>query len=377
MRVLQLVDSLALGGLERVAVDLANLQAGEGVGLLCASREAGPLRDQLAAEVDLLLLKRRSRLDLLAVERLARWAEDRRVDLIHAHGSSLLLANLAARRTRQPVKIIWHDHYGRWATDPRPAWLYRLLTRRVDGVISVNESLRVWSTERLGLPPSKCRYIANAVDCPAEPPSRAEGAVDTPITLACVANLRPQKDHENLLHAVAMLSRRVERPIRLQLIGGTPSEARREELQRCANGIGSRARVEFLGVRNDVPELLRAADIGVLSSSSEGLPLALLEYGCAALPVVSTAVGQIPQVVGPEVRDEAVDAPVRWHEGALLVPPADPASLAEALAYLIDDPTLRRDLGLALFQRVQSRHGLATFHNQVKTLYRDLLEEAA
>ena len=373
MRVLQLVDSLALGGLERVAVDLANLQAREGNGLLCASRQSGPLRAQLSDEVDLLLLERRGRFDRRAVHQLARWAEDRNVDLIHAHGSSLLLANLVARRSRNPPAIVWHDHYGRWATHPRPVWLYRLLTRRIAGVITVNEPLRSWAIERLRIPTSRCRYIANAVDCPEEPPPRAERADTDTITLVCVANLRPQKDHETLLEAVSLARRRSKRSMRLQLVGSAPSDARRAELEQLAARLGLGADVEFLGARNDVPALLREADIGVLSSSSEGLPLALLEYGCAALPAIATDVGQVPDVVGPPVSSRDTVEGFVQHEAGLLVAPGSPRDLAQALSRLIDDQQLREDLGLALFRRVQAGHSLDTFHRQVTALYRDIL----
>lgn len=372
MRVLQLVDSLALGGLERVAVDLANLQAAEGAGLLCASRESGPLRARVSPDVDFLLLERRGRFDLRAVQRLANWIDDRRVDLVHAHGSSLLLANLVVRRTRHPVALVWHDHYGRWATHPRAAWFYRLLTRRVDGVIAVNEPLRRWSVERLGIESASCRYIRNAVHCPADPPARLSPDSSRVVTIACVANLRPQKDHETLLRSTADLVRRIDRPIHLQLIGGASSLARQDELRRQADALGLGGVVQFLGARDDVPELLCSADLGVLASTSEGLPLALLEYGCAALPVVCTSVGQIPDVVGSVVAPETADAAFVRHEAGLLVEPGDASGLTAALARIIENPSLGRDLGQALFRRVQSRHGLDHFHDQVKDLYREL-----
>lgn len=372
LRVLQLVDSLALGGLERIAVDLANLQAQQGAGLLCASRDSGPLEAELTDGVDLLRLERTGRWDLRALSHLARWIDEQRVDLIHAHGSSLLLANLVRLRSRRRLRLVWHDHYGRWATHPRSVWLYRVLTWRVDAVIAVNQPLRRWAVERLRIPEDRCRYIPNAVNCPAEPPVRPRPRAGEPVQIVCVANLRLQKDHETLLRAVALLQERCDRPVRLQLIGGSPSPTRREHLEALVHDLELQHVVQFLGARNDVPELLRGAHVGVLSSTSEGLPLALLEYGCAALPVVCTAVGQIPDVLGGGENLSGIAESPGQQETGLLVPVGDASSLADALRRVVEDPAFGRSLGRALFERVKERHDLTAFHDQVDAVYRGI-----
>jgi glycosyltransferase involved in cell wall biosynthesis len=118
--------------------------------------------------------------------------------------------------------------------------------------------------------------------------------------------------------------------------------------------------VFFLGSRQDIRAILGVCAIGVLSSVSEGMPLALLEYGSAGLPAVATAVGQVPEVL-----DDG-------HAG-LLVSPRQPAALAEALLKLLRSPELRSSLAAALQRRVQERYGEQTVLDQIMRIYETLI----
>jgi glycosyltransferase involved in cell wall biosynthesis len=117
---------------------------------------------------------------------------------------------------------------------------------------------------------------------------------------------------------------------------------------------------ELLGERDDVAEQLARADVFVLSSRSEGLPMAILEAMAAGLPVVATAVGGIPELVADG-------------ETGLLVPPGDADALAEALRRLVADPELRRRLGDAARTRVEERFSLAATRRAHVELYDRLL----
>ena len=116
-----------------------------------------------------------------------------------------------------------------------------------------------------------------------------------------------------------------------------------------------------MGPRRDVEAILRASAIGVLSSISEGLPLALLEYGDAALPAVVTNVGQCAEVVGHGI-------------GGILVPPANPESLSEALSTLLASGSYRNRLGTQFRERVRSRFSAGSIIEQISDIYQIVLQ---
>ncbi|MBI3359810.1 MAG: glycosyltransferase, partial [Chloroflexi bacterium] len=118
--------------------------------------------------------------------------------------------------------------------------------------------------------------------------------------------------------------------------------------------------VSFLGERMDVAGILAACDIGVLSSRSEGLPLALIEYGRAGLPVVTTSVGQTAEVVDSG-------------RAGLLVEPADPRVLAEALIHLLRSPRKRVLFGSRLRCRVEEIYSPENAMRQICEVYSSIL----
>lgn len=341
--VLQVVDTLAAGGAERMAVNLANhLPRDRFAPQLCSTRAEGPLAALVHPDVPRLRLARRHRFDLPPLLRLARHVRHHGIRVLHAHGDALFTA-LAVRARDPRVRVVWHDHYGR-DLQARAVLPYRCAMPAVSAVIAVNESLAAWAVERAGAPAARVRYVANFV----EP---AEGATPPPLPgvpglrVACVANLRPQKDHAMLLDAFARVVRQVP-GAHLLLVGAAPDVGAGRALHQAIAARALAPAVTWLGGRDDVPAVLAGCAVGVLSSRSEGLPLALLEYGAAGLAVAATAVGQCPDVL-----DDG--------RAGLLVPPGDAAALADALTALLADDGRRRTLGRALSARVAARFGAA------------------
>jgi glycosyltransferase involved in cell wall biosynthesis len=145
--------------------------------------------------------------------------------------------------------------------------------------------------------------------------------------------------------------------IRLLIAGDGPERPRLvSEIAR----LGLDGAVELLGTRGDVHELLAAADVFVLSSESEGMPMSVLEAMAAGLPVVASAVGGVPEVV-------------RDGETGALVPPRDPVALAEAIRLLVADPALRQRFGDAGRRRVEREFAVADFRRAHLELYRAAL----
>lgn len=158
---------------------------------------------------------------------------------------------------------------------------------------------------------------------------RAElGAAPGDFVHVCIARFAPQKAHDVLLKAFAEARRREPR-LKLWLAGDDPFGDGRQRAEALARELALGDSVRFLGIRRDIPELLCAADAFVMASLWEGLGLVFLESMAMGLPVVSTTVSAIPEVV------------LEGRTG-LLVPPSDPARLAEAMAAVAGDEALRR-----------------------------------
>jgi glycosyltransferase involved in cell wall biosynthesis len=357
--VMHVLDALRIGGAERVAVNLANLLPQDRYeSFLCTTREEGPLSEFVAPHVNRLFLKRGSTVDLAAVSRLVKFIRAHEIRILHAHASALFFARLASLFPPYPA-VVWHDHYGRYAFNDRPVWLYKAVTQRIGGVIAVNGPLADWSRQLLQVPANRVWYIKNLV--------RLEGGsqhkVDLPGTpgnrIVCVANIRPQKDHANLLQAMVGLKGKFP-DAHLLLVGDFADREYCDSVLKQIVDLGLERSVIYLGARNDVPAILRSCDIGVLSSLSEGLPLSLLEYGMAGLPAVATNVGQCPEVLD--------------HGAAgILVPPADSQKLADALGSLLAFPERRSSLGNRLKLRVEAEYSAEKVMSRICDVYSRVL----
>lgn len=351
--ILHLVDTLDPGGAERVAVNLVNHLSRERFRpFLATTRREGPLASEIRPDVGRLALNRTRALDPGALRRLLAFVRENDVAILHAHASALFFAQLAAF-VAPHLKVVWHDHFGRYLEEERPAWLWGPVARRAAAVVAVNEDLARWSRETLGAGPAV--YLPNFVpDAPESPIPELPG--EPGLRVVCVANLRAQKDHPNLLRAFARVLR--DEPGARLLLAGADVEADYAARVR-EEAAPLRDRVVFLGSRPDVPALLRGCDVGVLASASEGFPLSLLEYGRAGLPAVATRVGQCAEVL--ESGDE--------EEAGVLVPPADPDALAWAILALLRDPARRRVLGDRLARRVRERYSPGAVLERLEAVY--------
>ncbi|RMH01752.1 MAG: glycosyltransferase, partial [Chloroflexi bacterium] len=347
LRVLHLIDSLAAGGAERMAVNLCNLLNERGTpAWLCATRAEGPLLEMVADTDRYIFLEKRNALDFRAFTRLIRFIRRERINVLHAHSSSLAWAVMA--KYFADIKVVWHDHFGNSEfLDSRARLPIRLFTRSVDYVISVNEKLQRWAIEKLNIDEDKVSYLPNfPMLSPKQTRPDRHSKRDIPVII-CTANLRAAKDHHTLIKALALV-RNDGIPFKLWLVGADFNDTYSRSLKQLIHERNLSGDVEFLGVRTDITDLLCQADIGVLSSVTEGLPVSLLEYGLAGLPVVATAVGQVPEVVG---------------ECGVVVPPKDVEALAAGLKKFLCDKERRRQLGKKFNERVEERYSAAPVYD--------------
>lgn len=354
--------SLGWGGLERVVLDLCrSLDRERWQPLVVTFTDLIPRAEQFAAADIPIATVTQHGFDPTLPHRLARLFRDRNVGLVNAHNfGRYLYAGPAARLAGLPS--IYTEHSRTLRTE-RALWqLQPRVSRLADRVVAVSESLRTFLISQLRLPPERVDLIPNGIDIDVyaggnRARARAElGLRDDEPVIGHVGRLVPVKNHRLLLAAYARLT---ATPSRLLLVGDGPE---RPALEQEVARLGLSEQVTFLGIREDVADLLAAMDLFVLSSHSEGLPLAILEAMAAGLPVVATeAAGQ--DVVTPAT--------------GRLVPNDDPARLAAAMAELIDDPARRARLGAAAAAEARRRYSLQVMADSYAALYRQLAPAGA
>ncbi|MEO1699221.1 MAG: glycosyltransferase [Planctomycetota bacterium] len=210
-----------------------------------------------------------------------------------------------------------------------------------------------------GLDPTP--FEAAAADASARAARREEfGYAPDDVVFVCVARFAPQKAHEVLIDAAARAHER-NPCVRLLLVGDDPFGDGRQRAERVARERGVLDTVvRFTGIRRDVPALMAASDVFTMASRWEGLGLVFLEAMATSLPVLSTQVSAIPEVV---LADET----------GLLVPPDDAEALAEGMLRLAADADLRARLGRAGRARVLEHFGLDRMVDETLDIYRDVV----
>jgi L-malate glycosyltransferase len=363
--VCQLLHSLCVGGAEVLAARLARRLRGEFRFVFACLDEAGPLGEELRAEgFPVVLLGRKPRLDWGCPLRLAGLLRTERVDAVHAHQYTPFFYGLAAR-LRGPRRPILFTEHGRHQPDyPRPKRMLanRLLLSRRDRVVGVGAAVREALIANEGIPAGRVGVLYNGIDVDAfaaatdRAAARRElGAGPGEFVLLQVARLDYLKDHAT---AVGTLARVVERmpQARLVLVGDGPERPAVEARVRELN-LGDKVR--FLGLRKDVARLLAGADVFLLTSVSEGIPLTVIEAMAAGLPVVATDVGGLREVVADGT-------------SGFLAPAKDAAALAVHVLSLAGDAGLRRRMGEAGRARAKDHFDEPRMAAEYGRIYREL-----
>ncbi|WP_158892281.1 glycosyltransferase [Amycolatopsis anabasis] len=354
MRVLQVISEMGTGGAESLVAEL--VRRGAECGWESAVASAGGHRaDALRAEgtptFDVPLAHRSMRGLLRAALATRRAVRRFRPDAVVAHNvSASTVTRLALFPGRRiPLLTVFH---GVAEADYRAA--ARLLPRTSDRVVAVAATI----ADRLRAAGMRTEplVIRNAISVPPQGDRAAARrelglAPDVPVAL-CLARMEPQKRHDVLLEAWAKLDGEA-----VLLLAGDGSL--RPDLQRRAESLGLGANVRFLGNRTDAPDLLTAADLTVLTSDWEGLPIAVLESLATGRPMVATDVDGLREVLGAG--------------GGRLVPPRDPAATADALRELLFDPAARDAAAAEGVAIVRRHHDPGSMTKSYDELLRSLL----
>lgn len=295
MRIVQIIDSLETGGSERMAVNYANsLSEQIAFSGLIATRKEGLLQNYVSKDVSYLFLEKKSSFDLKSVFRLKNYLKRNKVDVIHAHSSSFFIAVLV-KFIMPKIKIIWHDHYGiSQNLELRKNVILKWSSYFFSGIISVNLALQKWAQNYLKC--SEVIYLPNFIQQSDATLNVTQLKGINGKRIICVANLRPQKNHELLIDAAFRIHKKFP-DWTFHLVGKDFNDSYSEKLIRKVEDLKLTNTIFFYGELENTQNLLQDCEIGVLTSFSEGLPLALLEYGLSRLAVIATNVGEIPKII--------------------------------------------------------------------------------
>lgn len=363
--VCQIIQTAQLGGAELLAYRITRACRDRVRFLVACFDPDGPIIERFRRiGVEVQSFSKRAGLDLQTAARLRRWLSRESIGLIHAHQCGPFLYAALARRASSRPSILLTEH-GRQYPDrvgaPRRI-VNRLLLRRADRAVAVGADVRRALIENENFPASRVEVIYNGIDLDAvasASPSRVAvrselGLGPSEFAVIVCARLDPIKDHATTLHAFQrLLARRPE--ARLLLVGDGPE---RHAISTACDTLGLRDRTLLLGLRTDVPRLLAASDVAILTSRSEGIPLFLIEAMAARLPVVATRVGGIPEVVEDGVTGR-------------LAPAGDANALGDHLTELAARPELRTAMGEAGRTRAVERFA----ESRMLAEYRDLYDQ--
>jgi glycosyltransferase involved in cell wall biosynthesis len=356
-RVMLVITLAEVGGAQAYVASLLPALA-ERYDVLLAAHGEGRLREAAAKAgvrfVPLRHVRRPVRpwRDLAGLVELGRLFRRERPQIVHASSSKAgVLARLAAGATGVPIRIFTVHGWAFTAYTGLSSLLYRFADRLMVPLTTV--TICVSENERAaGLEAGTCRadrtvVIRNGVDVAAASRSRHDRAVPR---LIAVGRLKAPKDFVTLVRALATLP---EGSFEAVIVGDGPD---RELVEHEIAGLGLSGAVRLVGERSDVTQLLAGSDVFVLSSRSEGLPVAVLEAMAAELPIVASSVGGLGELV--------IDG-----ETGILVPAGDVKAFGAALGRLVADPELRRALGAAGRARAEAVFDVGTVQRAHIELY--------
>lgn len=340
------IEALTVGGAEQMSVTMANrfVARGWSVHMICLT-SAGEFAAQLDPAISLHVLGKKRGLDWQLAPRLRRLLNEINPVAINSHlWTANFWTRLALPFTRRRIVVTehsrdtWKPGYFRFIDRVLSRWTFRL--------IAVSTDTLVFYIDEIGIDPARCRVINNGIDTDHFSRGdgdalRAEWAPDNELLIGTVGRLAPAKNHLRLIETVRLLDSQTDH-FKVVIVG---EGALRGQIEAAIESHQLGHRVALVGARGDMPDVLAALDLLVLSSDREGHPLTALEAQAAGTPVVLTDVGGCRDAIAREGDTS----------GGVVVEKSAEA-LASAIASLARDPDLRASMA-----RVAKSAALAQF----------------
>jgi sugar transferase (PEP-CTERM/EpsH1 system associated) len=364
IKILHVIDSLDVGGMERIVIDVANgLDPARFEQTVCCLSRRGEAAGFLHEGVRCLDLGKGAKADHLMPLKIAQVIRREKPDIVHSQSWSGV--DTAIARLMTPgVKLI-HSEHGRHVPYIHAEPWKRRIARRclyhlANSVFAISGEVREFYCRETGFPVERMLVIPNGIDVRRIDEASTNGVreefgfTEGDFVIGTVARLDATKDPLTLVRAFAKLHQTQPDSTLKLLIVGDGSERMRLESFVAEQGL-NRA-IVFTGLRHDVPHLLRAMNVFALSSLSEGLPLTVLEAMAARLPVVATNVGALPDLVEED-------------STGFLTAPQDAEAMANRLARVSQNPEMASSFGAKARQKVEREFSLDQMLRRYADLY--------
>ena len=377
MRILQVSSARAFGGGERHFADLARGLAAHGHEVFVALSRSSPLPGRLGTIPDsnILKLPLRNALDLASASRLARFASEKRVEVIHAHiARDYTLAAFAARRTAF-ARLVLTRH----VLFPLSR-IHRFTLSNASRVIAVSEAVARALREHSIFPADKIRVVANGIDLRRFDEARAgferesrridssrhaphSGTLRRALRVGIVGELSEIKGQEDFVRATAVVAEQFAADVEFVIIGEDESRSGeyRARVEQLISELGLAGRVRLTGRLEDVAGIVASLDVFVSASRSEAFGMAMVEAMACGVPVVATATEGAREIVEDGVT-------------GLIVPTGDAHAMSAAVISLLEDEGHRLLLGARAREAARTRFSLERMIEATERVYAEMLE---
>lgn len=360
INVAHVVGSLTYGGAENQVIKLLN-----GLDpvrfekhLITFSSGRSELRSLLSPSVKTHNLNLSGLKSLLGIVTMSVLLKRERIHIVQSHMYHVnLYSVLAARLAGVPVVVTTEHGKNSWKRNHHRVIERRVISPLASIRIAVSNDILETRVQMDRIPAGKMIVVPNCVDIPPAVARRADAGA---VVLGTVGRFVPAKDYATLLRAAKPVLES-NNAAELWLVGDGPEK---EDLERLTEDLGIRDRVLFTGWQPDVSKYLSRMTVFVLSSITEGIPVAMLEAMVAGIPVVATRVGGIPEVI-------------EHGKNGLLVDPRRPEELAQAVMQLLRDEGLRTRLGDQGRQHIVDNYSTGTICDEYTRLFERLLEKSS
>jgi glycosyltransferase involved in cell wall biosynthesis len=358
LRSLQIIDTLHVGGAERLAINYANGLSQLGVqSHLCATRQEGPLLKVLDEKVEYIFLNKKSTIDFKAFLALRSYILKTKINLIHAHSSSYFIA-VIMKLFIPDLKIIWHDHYGNSEfLNKRPKLLLKFCSLFFSYILSVNKDLRQWSAKNL-----HCKNVIYLKNFPVLKKTTGSSTTlygENGKRILCLANLREQKNQIRLLESFQQVASKYP-DWTLHCVGKNFHDDYSARFFEKLRKLDLNNFVYFYDSKTDIINIMQQCQIGILVSKSEGLPMALLEYGISGLAVICTDVGDC----GELIKDNSY---------GILLEDDKSATISEAIMAFIEDEVYRTGSAHKFHEMILRDYSEKPILTQVVNIYNQVV----
>ncbi|WP_455212046.1 glycosyltransferase family 4 protein [Kaarinaea lacus] len=368
MKVMQLCLSDGVGGLELYVLRTAKQFAAKHIDCVAAVRHGTMLAKRMQDEgVRCLSINRSKVAPFFTAKHLAGFIDREKVDVLHMHwGKDLLLAVLAKKMAKKPVKLVYTRQM--MITRSKQDWYHKWLYREVDLFLTITDQLADLAKQFLPLASNEIKRLYYGVDEPqaAAPQDRAAlrqslGVSGDTFAVGLVGRIEEGKGQHLLIQAISDLAKQ-NVPACAVIIGPKMNEAYFERLQQQVKHLHVEQNIVFYGAHKNPTEIMPAFDAVVLATKQETFGLVLIEAMRSGVAVVGTNAGGVPEIIDHELT-------------GLLIQPESAQDLSEKLLWLYKNPQLRQRMALAGKEKADRLFSTETHYDQLVKHFEELVSQ--